>query len=442
MRNLLALLALSSVACGGSVVSEGSPSNPHEAKLEGSYELTLGDVTVTAETKWPGTEGSPSKGRIVRLDLAKTATGYEASIAPAFGVRATFAVAVTDDALTLTGDGVSIGSGGSGETTTDRWQKLVLARDASGTLTGAVSLEGEENVFAGDVGWTGTIVGSGAIGPDTHAPELRPYASSPAGPSDALLPWDAVLVETSEPVSRDLLSKNLQPGAPVAWSNADDDASWPGVTSIIGRASSFDVTSVPLTLTKPISDLAGNARSSFSASLKFLAVGAPRAEYDFESKVAAWNASFVAAPSMGCEGTCAKIGPVSIWSCGAERAGLALRTPAAASINVRYRIVVDSYSGSPETPPLYGSPLSVDVATPGSAAVTTPVMVDPGSLKPLAGSTAHATDWATALVPGNASAKELGVTIRAGEHVHEGLCDGYAPVPATVTIYVDSVVAK
>jgi hypothetical protein len=438
MRNLLALLALSSVACGGSVVSEGTPTDHHEAKLEGSYELTVGDVRVTSDTSWPGSETPPSKGRVVRLDLAKTATGYEASIAPAFGVQAKFDVVVSDDALTLTGEGVTL-SGGSGANVTDRWKKVHLGRDASGALTGAVSLEGDEDIFAGDVGWMGTITGSGSIGPDTHAPELRSYVASPMGPADALLPWDAVIVESSEPVSPDMLSKNLQPGAPVSWTTADDGSSWPGVTSIIGRASSFDVTSVPLTLTKPLSDLAGNARSSFTASLKFLPVGAPQAAYDFESKVASWNATFVAAPSMGCTGTCAKIGPVSLSACGAGRAGLAVRMPAASSIAIRYRMVVDSAEDRPEGS-IYGSVLSIDVATPGSAAVTTPVTFDATTLKPLDGGAAKATDWLTVSAPG--AGKELGVAVRAGDRAFDGECGGFAPPPVQATFYVDSIVAK
>jgi hypothetical protein len=438
MRNILALLALSSVACGGSVVSEGTPTDHHEAKLEGSYELTFGDVTVTAETKWPGAEAPPSKGSVVRVDLAKTASGYEAMIAPAFGVQAKFAVAVADDALTLTGEGVTL-SGGSGANVTDRWKKVVLARDASGALSGAVSLEGDEDIFAGDVGWMGKISGAGSIGPDTHAPELRSYLVSPNGPADALLPWDAVIVDTSEPVPRDMLSKNLQPGAPVAWTLADDASSWPGVSSIVGRASSFDVTSVPITLTKPLSDLAGNARASFTASLKFLSVGAPQAAYDFESKVAGWNATFVAAPEMGCTGTCAKIGPVSLSACGAGRAGLAVRTPAASSIAVRYRMVVDTPADGPEGS-IYGSILSIDVATPGSAAVTTPVSFDATTLKPFEGGAAKATDWLTATAPGGG--KELGVTLRAGDHVFDGECGGFAPPAAKVTFYVDSIVTK
>jgi hypothetical protein len=440
MRNILALLALSSMACGGSVVSENPSTHTEEAKLEGSYELTLGDVTVTADTSWPGGTTPPSKGRVVRVDIAKTAGGFEASIAPAFGLPGKFAASVAADAVTLTGEGVAIASGGSGMQTSDRWTKLVLARDASGALSGAVSLEGVEDVFAGDVGWTGSIAGTGAIGADTHAPELRPYLVSPTGPGDALLPWDPVIVDASEPVSRDALTKSLQPGAPIVWASESDAPSWPGVMTVIGRATSFDVGAVPLTLTKPLADLAGNARTSFTASLKFLAVGAPRATYDFESKVAAWNATFVSAPSMGCAGTCAKIGPVSVSACGAGRAGLAVRTPAASSIAVRYRIVVDAYEGSSETPPVYGSALSIDVATPGSAATTTAVTFDAAKLKPLEGSTAKATDWETATAPGGA--KELGITLRAGDRVHEGYCDGFAPAPATVTYYVDSIVAK
>jgi hypothetical protein len=196
---------------------------------------------------------------------------------------------------------------------------------------------------------------------------------------------------------------------------------------------------VPLTLTSPIADPAGNARASFTASLKFLAVGAPRATWDFESPVASWNANLVAAPEMGCTGACAKIGPVSLSVCGAGRAGLAVRTPAASSIAVRYRMVVDTPSDRPEST-IYGNVLSIDVATPGSAAVTTPVTFDSTTLKPFEGGAAKATDWITVSAPGGST--ELGVAVRAGDRAFDGECGGFAPLPAQVTFYVDSIIAK
>ena len=77
------------------------------------------------------------------------------------------------------------------------------------------------------------------------------------------------------------------------------------MTSLVGKLTRFDLSELTLSFEHPLGDAAGNLRSEFVETLKFLPVGAPKSAYDFESPVASWNATFGRSVKLLCD--CRKI---------------------------------------------------------------------------------------------------------------------------------------
>ncbi|MEO6418068.1 MAG: hypothetical protein ABIP39_01575, partial [Polyangiaceae bacterium] len=238
IRPLLVLL-LGSLAtgCGGSVASVPSDSSDGgmmsdsdkshvelAGPLEGSYDIAFGDVVITPGTNGiPQPEGTPpSVGATARLDLrAKSSGAYDAVITSRWGEPAAFTVTVTNAALILEGGRANVQGTTSGNYGTDSWTKVTLARAAGGSLSGAFSASGTEQVGQGDVIWENDVAAKGSLARDVTPPETKPVFYS-NGPSDGLLPWDAIRVRVAEPTDAAKLVSAFTVNAPDAHPAAID----------------------------------------------------------------------------------------------------------------------------------------------------------------------------------------------------------------------------
>jgi hypothetical protein len=439
MRRIVPGLFLSLMACGGRF----DPTQV-QAKLVGSYELTFRDVAAVDDgtnRPRPYGGGSPgiSNGKRARLDIADDGAGHlRAAMTGEWGNTGLFDVALSDGKAVLTGSATVSGSSNGGSTT-DRWTRLEITIGADGTPAGDVVVGGDEEVTSGDVGWGYAIGGKAALAKDDVAPETKETASSAISP-DALLPWEPVLLMSSEPLDAKAWKDSVSASSSVTWTV--DSELWNGTTLLRGVRPTWEGGASVRVNVGANRDRSGNASAARSFDAAFLDLGAPRAAFDFfAAAVASWGK---VAPATGatCEsGGCLDIGPARLGYCNAERAGFAgrLATSGKKSMVVRYRA---EYTASPNwgAQQPTGQPLlSLELATPGHAA-------EEKSVPPLtmsqAGEKVWRSDWSTARFDLPQGAQEVGFVLRTGGQF--GSCN-FGPYPGDMgssRIVVQSVTAE
>lgn len=234
-------------ACGGGVsssTSNGGGPATGSLPIEGTFDVTFDSATATPQPNGgsPPPTTPPSQGARARIDVRRTAAGaYEAVVTGRWGDAAPYAVAVSDTALTLTGQGgISVSTTYGG--TFDRWETITLARDAHGELDGTLAATGHESIGDGDVGYELDLRGAGRIARDVTAPELRAELVSRLGPPGVLLPWDPIDIRAAEPVDVNGVLEHTQlsgdhgDSLTLRWEAVKDDpTSWAGRTAYVGH---------------------------------------------------------------------------------------------------------------------------------------------------------------------------------------------------------------
>jgi hypothetical protein len=467
-------------ACGGGVESSTHEPTEHVAPaslaLQGSYDLRFTTVTAATETSsFPAPDAKPPSLEVnARLDLRqRDDKSYEAVFTGRWGTPAAYSVTVTDDALTLSGSGSISQVRGSISGASDRWTTLVLARGADGRLTGKVRGVGDETIGEGDVMWNATLTGNAELTVDATTPEVRSAAISPLGPDDALLPWDPIVIETAEPLMPDALQQATVIHDPrgamsLRWDHKVPGADgWAGATSIVGHVDDWaragnNGQKDTLDHAGGVRDRAGLGTNVLGVPVQFVAIGPAMKSIGFDDDVTSvgmWGASEILGGGLAgtndprCEsGGCARIGPVHYGVCGVEHAGFAaqLQRATGGKVALRYRVLVgDAYNRPAEKPFVYGSSVSLQLATPGEVPVVVGVTFDQASLTQLPTAVdglGWGTPWTTIEAPaheGSGQGAPIGFAVAAGgAGASRGGCGGPPPPETKFEILVERVDAK
>lgn len=456
------LVIVSLIGCANVATDEEQPRADGLA-LEGSYELSFTSATATMEHGGPPAPDTapPSIGNRARLDLRRTPTGgYEAIFTARWGTPAAYTVTVSDDAVTLSGEG-RIWAGRDFASRTDTWERLTLVRNKAGQLTGEVTGSGHEDVFQGDVGWRGTLTGAARLAADALPPEVRLEPASRIGPTDRLLPWDTLIVTAAEPLtSKDVIDAThvatTGKTLPLTWLPTKNET-WAGATTFEARvddwASAMSGSSWQISQAPGVRDRVGNTGSGTDAPLSYLLLPLTRAvDFDTDSIEAAfWGTADVLGGGIAgsddprCEsGGCLRLGPARFDACTAPRAGMATQLMRGATnrVAVRFRVFAET-SYTDGEPRLYGSLLTVQLATAGGVVTTKQVDVTAAKLtwtklsSPVDGMS-WASAWTTIRVDAPAGASPIGVAVAAGAN---GYGCGGPPLPSTNVAYLIESVA-
>lgn len=452
---------------GGANTDGGGGGDAGVGSIEGSFDLSFAEITPTFEGGGPVVPPStpPSLAKKARLDVrANPAGGYDAVFTSRWGTSSSLAVAVSATAVTLTGTATVRGDAGGSGLATDTWRSLTLARDASGKLTGAVTGTGEETINQGDVLWSGKLTGKGSIAIDATRPELRARASSAIGPADAILPWDAIVVEAAEPVAGAGLRDATQvkgpsgPSIPVGWV-AQNAAPWAGETTASARMTDWAAASSAKEITvandgAKAFDLVALTSPALSTKVKVHPVAFVNTSViDFQGDVllaspwgdvAFYGGGITGTPDPRCEsGGCARLGPVSLNGCTAQRVGLAGQLAAGANghVELRYRVLALPDGGS--SPNVFGDVLTMELARPGGSVERSSVLPSQIKLDRLASAVdgmTHGTPWSTLDVLAPSGSGAIGVAVAPGGR--DSLCGGPLPPAVKVEILVQKIASK
>ncbi len=414
MRCLIASLPVLALACGGSV----SPIDPSSLKIEGSYDFTVSDVTVTNQQGCctpPPNAGHPAIGQHARLDIRKNGAGFDAVITPEFADPQTMTVTVgTDGTVTLQGQ-VNFNGSSTYGSTSDELDTIQLAVGSDGHFAGSFTATGQENIFEGDVGWNAQASATGAIGADARPPQAQ--ANAIASAPSVVLPWDALSARISEPVDQKALASaiTLSPSsgkANVSW-QVGGAVDWLGGVSVTGyRTSWSDFSgSASLGVAGGLADPSGNVSSTIGMQLQFLDV--PKAATFAGGTVPAmWGAAQVATTTESCgtAGACIEIGPLD-GPCSVQAGGIAGRLDASgggSKLEITFRARAVGQYGQPY---MMGG-IGIEVATPGNPSQ----WVSDQALNPSFQQTAdtqypYASDWVTADIALPVSGSEIGFAV-------------------------------
>lgn len=432
------------------------------------FDVALSKVDVAIQMG-PGANTPPSEGLSFRFDIPeKPSQGkWLAVVTPRWGQAATFDIEEKADALVLSGM-VTVSRPLPGGTINDVWQSFTIPLASTSTIAPVVSATGEEDIFVGDVGYTGKLSASGSLSKDATKPEARCGFVHGVAPDDLLLPWDTVQVAFSEPVPLDDALTKLSLGDPatgeqlfsVAWEAAPQpvDVKATGASMLLGYVQSWEaVGGAPaVQVAAGYRDPAGNSGEAVgSAPLSVKKVPAPVGDSNLlsdPSTYLAWGAfETLSTEQSGCESTgCVKLGSVSLSGCGVEASGLALRLMTDSSgskLKVRLRTLYTAEPGSPDAPPYVASlpAMTVQLARPGKS----PTMIELAAiavdddLGAEAGDFRFATSWKTAAIDIPPGSGELGVALRLGGLTSRLPCENVKKGPSVkMQVLIESVVVE
>ncbi|MBI5535339.1 MAG: hypothetical protein HY898_21605 [Deltaproteobacteria bacterium] len=409
----------------------------------GSFDVTFQQVTITppnacfASPAW-------SSITVARLDLISTPTGFDAVLSPRSGSSWPVQVAVTPDALVLTGE-AQIAKADCSEGKWEAWQTLRLQRGADGLLTlkgsgsglGPYKCQGPYGNTVGDVG---PMTAELSLVPDTHAP-LADVTSVPGHHVKKLLPWSQLIVAFDEPVAESsgaaLLFADVGGAAtPVAWTLDSKPA---GLWAARGYAGDFNALS-GATLSWGVhagaTDAAGNVSVESTQTQAIDSIGPALPSHGFSAaplEQGIWGKSRLleGAETQACEAsTCVFVDPEAAgqcWSCEMGNSGVAGRLVAGGlkTVAIRYRLLcsaAETYVAS--------AIVRIDIAAPGKGVVAS-TSISPAKYTALTsaiGSFPYASAWTDALVqvPDSVDAQELGFAIVLYDEQYEGSSAGMA----------------
>jgi hypothetical protein len=430
--------------------------------ISGYFDLHLNAVDASLPTG-PGDVTSPTKTTPFRLDLPeKPAKGaWQAVLTPRWGKPATFTVTQSDDGLLLEGNATVAQASQSGTAVNDVWQSFrlpLVGKKIAGTVTAA----GQEDVFSGDLGWSGKLAGKGSVTADSTAPEARPTQLAGFGPDGTQLPWESVQVALAEPLSSSQLlallslSKKGEAPLPVAWApGATVAEAGGGVSQLTGQFQSWD--SLPgdaiLHLADGYEDPAKNSGAGFEHGFGLLTVPAPQGSSLVMSKASlvSWGDASLASSEDGCEGSsCLAFGPFPNRTCGLDGSGVAMRLSAtnskgnkSSSLKIRLRVFQSGDALAPDQPPYQGNltPVSLQVARPGKEPAQLDINALPSSdLGPDVGDLRFGSSWVTLSFDLPTGSGDVGVALRAGSlGAHAACAAGVAASAVKTRVLISSV---
>lgn len=354
--------------------SEGKePTSTAPSTIEGSYDLAFVDVDESFEDP-PAVLTPPSRGASLRIDLAKSGAGYRATVTPRWGRPATYAVAIDDASITLTGAATVTADSGV-DVVTDEWTTLVLARDEGGVVAGDAIAEGSILYTRDGVTTTGVLRGTGRLAPDTTPPELRLGAGRSLAPAGLLFPWDPLRVEAAEPLTAEAIEATVTLSAsrgvtlPLFW---EPSPLTTPRTVFLAYAADFRAAgsdAFALATTGPATtDATGNAAPPLAERIQFvdLREGADAARAGGRPAIVLgqkdgplagtfrWGDTAIYgsrdAADPRCEkDACLRVGPVRVDGCRSNHAGIAgvLSRMPRSRATLRYRVLAHAKSGAP-----------------------------------------------------------------------------------------------
>jgi hypothetical protein len=435
-------------ACGGKL-DQGTPAVTSTALR--SFVGTVTEAKIV-ESWSPGSSfGAVSIGQTARIDVRIDQAGQVELVAitpfgepvRATGSRGSTTVVDVPQAGDYVSNGLSFRGTSAGWSVSETYAHFEIAFDAAGaprTLTAT----GQASAFSGDVGTQGTATATIALVADVVAPTWR--ASAAASFAHQALPWDARVVEASEPYEGQVDFATIYSGA----TRADFDVTpltttvaWgsPAVTRERGVtvvAKRWDAVGGLHAWGAPVADVAGNVAPRTPLSSpgigvdllggSVLSAGAPGGLQWGEVK---------GLSDCGDGKPCLVVGPFRQSYCGGGSAGgVAARLRGAGHVSFRVRVTAKSvYGGSPS-----GQAALHVLATNPGAEPASDTLAMPSA--PSADGT-YDTGWKTITVTTpDASASETGVAIGGGGLGSAPLVAdcGPAPSPAEVTVYIGEVV--
>ncbi len=411
--------------------------------------------TVTAAKLVDG--GSPfgsfdaiSVGMTARIDLRLDEAGNVELVAVTpFGqaVRATGTRGATTaldvpQSNSAASNGLSFSGRNSSWSVTETYSHFEIAFDAAGTPQ-TLTATGQASAFSGDVGTQGTATATITLGADVVAPTWR--ASAEASFANRGLPWDARIVEASEPYEGTADFAALFPGA----TRADFDvtaltteAAWgsPAATRERGvrlLAKRWDATSPLYVQGAPVRDLAGNvaATSLLPYDTIGLQLSAGSTLPSGSLSAIPWGDAKVQ-PGCGEGGPCLVVGPFRQSYCGGGSAGgIAARLRGAGHASFRVRVTATStFGGGPSGQAVLHVLATNPGAVPVTDALTFPTTASADGT--------YDTGWKTiTLTTPSATAAETGIAVSAGGLGSAPVIAdcGPAPSPADLTVYIGEV---
>jgi hypothetical protein len=456
---------------------DANPPDAMTASLEGSYDITFGEVKLAGNQPGGPTQpptSAPSPGTKARLDLhALPGGGYEAVVTARWNDPGPFSVVdVSPSQIRLSGSSAAVRGASYVD---DEWTVFAFSRAADGTLDGSFTATGEEDVTDGDETNVTDVTVTGTVARDVTAPEFKPIILSTDGPPGQLLPWDPIRVRAAEPIAPAMFLKGLtvsvSPPSPVpsiSWTDEESGfpSAWAGTVQVKGLLTSWDSALTNPTLgVGGMTDRVGNASAPMTEPLSFLTLLPGQTSHEFDTDtvtVGSWGPAITflggfAGSDPSCEkGGCVQMGAFSYNGCLPMAPGVAglLAVPGAKAVLVRYRVLAN---GNPTLSPppgslpiLPGAAFTVAVATPGVDASPTYAYVSSNGtsdlLKPLASPVLGmnwATDWTTLTAPVATPASVVGFSVTAGMGTAIGGCGGAPAYPRVdVIVLVDSVSAQ
>lgn len=453
----------------------GSDAETADLLASGSFDLVLSGVAVSIAAG-PASKVSPTNGALLRVDLpaapAQKGATWQAIVTERWGEPRVFAVREEAGAIVLEGS-LPVASASSAGGIDDILQSFRLVRDTQGRLTGAVSVRGQENVYAGDQGFTGDLTAQGKLSLDATPPEARPLGASELGgeTTPTMFPWDPIGVAFAEPVDQagalDAVRLTDASGAEVSASfvtmPAGADGAARGVSKAFGIFPDWDKVPSSLTLAAnpTYADPTGLVGAPLSVSYDVLALPPPTAAREgFDAKGTGAFRLLGAASSLGltandplCETSgCVDLGSFAVSLCtdglkptlSAAVAGRLLVPATAKGVSLRMRVLV---ADTVAAPVLKGAiPLSVALVRPGGTTVTRDIEAPKASSDMGAGgntATDLVTSWTTVTVPLPEGSGELGVFVRAGSQFADASCEVQAPsIGLDTRVLLDSIVVE
>jgi hypothetical protein len=446
------LLLFASLACGGCTAAPPAT----RANALRSFVGTVTDVKIQMPTDAASPQVAPiSLGEQVRFDLRVDDAGHAELVAMAPYGEAARAEGASTDALTVTSartlefhtgpvEWSSRPPGGIRWSTRESYSRFAVQLGGDGTPR-AIVATGNADEMQGDWGYGGAATATFALRPDDVAPTWRTHPV-PSFASSAL-PWDALVVEASEPYEGTAAFAALFPGA----TPSDFDATrlvtvdaWGEPASPRERgvqlvAKRWDARASLVVRGAPIADFAGNPASATALPVEGIALAPPVAP-----TLAAGGSGGTtwgdAKPASDCgEGKpCVVVGPFFLTPCGASAGGVAARL--SGSGRARFRVRITQKLTSAATAGTVTA-LHLLATNPGTTPVTRPSPLVVHATD--ATNTRFDSDWTTVdVVAPDPTAHETGVAVGAGglgDGPSNDWCGRYPGPSNEITVYVGAV---
>jgi hypothetical protein len=357
---------------------------------DGSFDLVFDRVVIDDELV-----SAPIQNHGIRLNLFEDQFGRQALVTPRWGDPERFDVEVQDQTLILVGR-VQIPEKPEFASRIDALGSIKLRLEAGGLVLGRTA-SGNGTELDGSLPGERTFALSltGSIDLDRTPPEIRDESRSLRGPSDALLPWDPIVLRAAEPLSAVRLDEGLVLSpAEIAdavidmtfgFSPVEAERSVRGVTLLTGNLKRWDglltggdlsVWAVPDVIRDwPDNELAPD----FALTIPFTDLGVPVSNHTFvrDDEVARYGHvtpwTFPPPDGAPCDvSTCIQIGPAPDGDCGA-RSGIAGILSTFEPAGTEYRIDYSILSAEPW--PAGAVAFEVETALVGSPAAVKRVLV-------------------------------------------------------------------